>query len=268
MYINMFGGFIGSNNQQGTDWGENLLNTVAGNTIRHLFTKSESVEVEVRCQPSSKLLQGSIDSFKMNGRGLVIRRDFRTEEMSFETNSVSLDFSSVLKGKISLKQPTQAIALVKLSEADINEAFKAQLVKKRLENLSLEKLTNLSGGNPVSFSDVSLELHPNNQVKLLAKADLGAEKVIPISLTCTLAVAKRRKVQFNNIKFEESDIPQELRDTSAALTEILGEILNEMVDLDRFNLDGVIMRLNRLETQGKYLLFAGYAQIENFPSNG
>lgn len=38
-----------------------------------------------------------------------------------------------------------------------------------------------------------------------------------------------------------------------------------MVDLDRFNLDGVKMRLNRLETQGKKLVFSGYAQIERFP---
>jgi hypothetical protein len=67
----------------------------------------------VRCYPSSKLLQGSIDSFKMSGRGLVIRKDFAVEEMSFETDAVAIDFGSVLSGKLSLKQPTQAIALLR-----------------------------------------------------------------------------------------------------------------------------------------------------------
>lgn len=38
-----------------------------------------------------------------------------------------------------------------------------------------------------------------------------------------------------------------------------------MVDLDRFDLDGVMMRINRLETKGKQLIFSGYAQIERFP---
>ena len=267
MYSLMLGGFVGSNNNQGSDWGENLLNRVASNTIRHLFTQSESVEVAVRCNPSSKLLQGSIDSFKMSGRGLVIRRDFRTEEMSFETDAVSIDFSSVLKGNIALKQPTQAIAQVKLSEADINRAFTAELVRKRLENLSLPALTDLSGGEPVSFTDVQLQLLPNNQIKLFAKANLP-NRAVPVSLSCTLAVAKRRRILFNNVQFESDAVPQELQGISQILTKILGEILNDMVDLDRFDLDGVTLRINRLETQGKMLLFSGYAQIERFPRTG
>ena len=267
MYSLMLGGFVGSNNNQGSDWGENLLNRVASNTIRHLFTQSESVEVAVRCNPSSKLLQGSIDSFKMSGRGLVIRRDFRTEEMSFETDAVSIDFSSVLKGNIALKQPTQAIAQVKLSEADINRAFTAELVRKRLENLSLTALTDLSGGEPVSFTDVQLQLLSNNQIKLFAKANLP-NRAVPVSLSCTLAVAKRRRILFNNVQFESDAVPQELQGISQILTKILGEILNEMVDLDRFDLDGVTLRINRLETQGKMLLFSGYAQIERFPRTG
>jgi hypothetical protein len=267
MYINMFGGFIGSNQEKGADWGENILNTVASNTIRHLFTRSEAVDVEVRCQPSSKLLQGSIDSFKMSGRGLVIRKDFRTAEMSFETDAVSIDFSSVLKGKISLKQPTQAIAMVKLSETDINDAFKAELVRKRLENLSIPALDSLSEGKPMSFTDVSLELLPQNHIKLFAQANLSTG-VIPVSLSCQLEVLKRRRIKFANICFEADGIESELQAVSETLTYILGDVLNEMVDLDRFNLDGVSIRLNRLETEGKYLLFTGYAQIEHFPHSG
>jgi hypothetical protein len=42
-----------------------LSNTVASKTIRYLFTQSESVEVFVCCHPSSKLLQGSIDGFRI-----------------------------------------------------------------------------------------------------------------------------------------------------------------------------------------------------------
>jgi hypothetical protein len=263
----MFGGFVGFKNNQGSDWGENLLNTVASNTIRHLFTRSESVEVAVRCHPSSKLLQGTIDSFKMSGRGLVIRRDFRTEEMSFETDTVSIDFSSVMQGKISLRQPTQAIAQVKLTETDINKAFEAELVRKRLENLTLPALTEISEGEPVSFTDVELQLLANNQIKLLAKATWSA-RVIPVSLSCTLNVARRRRIVFDNIKFEGDTIADDLEEVSQKLTFALGEILNEMVDLDRFDLDGVTMRLNRLETQGKALIFSGYAQIERFPTTG
>lgn len=263
----MFGGFVGFGNNKGGDWGENLINTVASNTIRHLFTHSDEVEVAVKCNPSSKLLQGTIDSFKMSGRGLVIRKQFRTEEMSFETDAVAIDFSSVVQGKIALKQPTQAIALVKLSEADINKSFAAELVRKRLENLTPDALTAISGGKPVSFTEVEVQLQPENKVKLLAQAS-WENTIVPASLSCTLSVGKRRRVKFDNIQFEPGDIPPKLQDLSHKLSLALGEILNEMVDLDRFNLDGVKLRLNRLNTEGKMLLFSGYAQIERVPQTG
>ncbi len=263
----MFGGLTGSTNPIGSDWGERMLNTVASKTIRHLFTQSESVEVSVRCHPSSKLLQGSIDSFKMSGRGLVIRKDFAVEEMSFETDAVSIDFSSVLSGKLSLKQPTQAVAQITLSEAGINHAFKAELVKKRLQNLSLPALTDLSSGKPVSFSEVQLQLLPNNQVRILAQADLSTSDLVPISLTATLAVERRRRISFCDPQFEADTVPESQREISQTLTSAFAQILNNMVDLDRFDLDGVTMRINRLETQGKQLLFSGYAQIERIPGN-
>ena len=263
----MFGGFTGLKDPTGTDWGERMLNTVASKTIRHLFTQSESVEVFVRCYPSSKLLQGSIDSFKMSGRGLVIRKDFWVEEMSFETDAVAIDFSSVLSGKLALKQPTQAVAQVTLSQAGINQAFDAELVKKRLQNLSLPALTDLSGGKPVSFSEVNLQLLPNNQVRILAKADLSTDDLVPISLTATIAVERRRRIAFSDPQFEAETVPESQREISQTLSNVFAQILDNMVDLDRFDLDGVTMRINRLETQGERLIFSGYAQIERIPGN-
>lgn len=268
MHSTMFGGFTGFTNPTGTDWGEQMLNAVASRTIRHLFTQSESVEVLVRCFPSSKLLQGSIDSFKMSGRGLVIRKDFWVEEMSFETDAVAIDFGSVLSGKLALKQPTQAVANVTLSEAGINSAFKAELVKKRLLNLTLPALTDLSGGKPVSFDEVQLQLLPNNQVQIMAKADLSDGELVPLSLKATLGIERRRRLSFQNPQFELDTVPEDQKEKALALAKAMAEILDNMVDLDRFDLDGVTMRLNRLETQGKNLIFSGYAQIEKVPGNG
>ena len=264
----MFGGFTGLTNSTGTDWGEQMLNAAASRTIRHLFTQSESVEVFVRCYPSSKLLQGSIDSFKMSGRGLVIRKDFWVEEMAFETDAVAIDFSSVLSGKLTLKQPTQAVAQVKLSETGINQAFEAELVKKRLQNLSLPALTNFSAGKPVSFDKVQVQLLPDNQVRIEACADLSDSNLVPISLSAALGIERRRRIVFQNPQIEVDAVPESQKETSQALAKALAEILNNMVDLDRFDLDGVTMRLNRLETQGKFLIFSGYAQIERVPGKG
>lgn len=264
----MLGGLTGFTDPKGGDWGEQMLNTVASQTIRHLFTRSDSVEVFVRCHPSSKLLQGSIDSFKMNGSGLLIRKDFAVEEMSFETDAVSIDFSSVLSGKLKLKQPTQAVAQVILSETGINQAFGAELVKKRLLNLEESSLTAISGGEPVSFTDVQVRLLPENNLHLLAKADLNNGELIPLNMTLKIGIERRRRVSFNNPKIELEQVPEQQRETSQTLSMALVEILNNMVDLDRFDLDGVKMRLNRLETEGEKLIFSGYAEVERIPSSG
>jgi len=241
-----------------------MLNTVASQSIRHLFTECESVNVAIRCNPSSKLLQGSIDSFQMSGRNLVIRRDFQVMEMSFETDAVGIDFGSVLSGNIRLRQPTQAVAQVVLTQAGINHAFKAELVKKRLQNLDAPELMQFSGGEPVSFEDVTVQLLPNNRLKIDAKVELP-NGLVPISLTTTLDVEKRRRILFKDPQFEAQAVPENLRSISEILTREFAEILNGMVDLDRFDLDGVLMRINRLETQGDRLIFSGYAQIEHFP---
>ena len=62
-------------------------------------------------------------------------------------------------------------------------------------------------------------------------------------------------------------MPESQREISQTLSIILAEILDRMVDLERFDLDGITIRLNRLETQEKLLIFSGYAQIEHIPAS-
>lgn len=262
----MLSGLSGFSGSKQGEMGERMLNAVATQSIRHLFTQCGGLDISIRCSPPSKLLQGSIDSFKMYGRDLVIRRQFHTAEMSFETDTVALDLGAVLGGKIRLKQPTQAIAHVVLTQDAINQAFEADLVKPRLQNLSNPELTQLSGGEPVSFRDVKITLAPEGQVKIEAMTDLPNRTDVPLRLVAKLEIQKRRRLRFADHHVDLSDVPADVQTLSGLLSEALVEVLNGMVDLDRFNLDGITLRLNRLETQGERLIFSGYAQIDHFPN--
>ena len=268
MLTSMLGGFTGFQSNAAGDFGERMINSVVTQSLRHLFTRSDSVNVAVRCSPPSKLLQGTVDSFRMEGQGLVIRKEFETAEMMFETDAVSIDVGSAIGGKIKLRQPTQAIAQVVLTEDAINRAFKAQLVRQHLENVEDEAVTNLSGGDPVTFRDISINLMPNQNVKISAQTDLPNRDNVPIQLMAKIAVEKRRRILFSEPEFVPDGIPDDIRGLSSTLTMAFATVLNRMVDLERFNLDGVLLRVNRLETKGDQLVFSGYAQIEHFPGMG
>lgn len=261
----MFGGFTGFQPNAANDFGERMINSVVTQSLRRLFSRCDFIDVAVRCSPPSKLLQGSVDSFRMEGRGLVIRNEFETTEMMFETDAVAIDVGSAIGGKIRLRQPTQAIAQVVLTEDAINRAFEAELVRQHLEGVTDEALTNLSGGEPLNFRDVHITLQPDQQVIISAKTDLPNKRDVPIQLTAKITVEKRRRILFSEAEFLADDIPSELRSLSATITQGFSIILNRMVDLERFNLDGVMLRVNRLETKGNQLIFSGYAQIDHFP---
>ncbi|MBW4655192.1 MAG: DUF2993 domain-containing protein [Kaiparowitsia implicata GSE-PSE-MK54-09C] len=261
----MFGLLNNSTGEARTDVGAKMLNAVASQSIRHLFTTCEVVDVDIRCHPSSKLLQGSIDSFKMQGRNLVIRRDFHVAEMSFATDAVSIDPSSMLSGQIKLRQPTQAVAQVVLTEAAINKAFTSSLVTQHLVNVTSEAVTNLSGGEPIAFRDVQVQLLSENRVQIWAVTDLPNRDNVPVSMRATLSVERRRRILFSDPEFVPDDVPDDMQGLSEVLTMAFAEILNGMVDFDRFDLDGVQVRVNRLETHGQQLTFSGYAQVDHFP---
>jgi hypothetical protein len=261
----MFGGFSGFQPNAANDFGERMINSVATQSLRHLFSRSDQVEVAVRCSPPSKLIQGTIDSFRMEGRGLVIRKQFEAAEMMFETDAVSIDVGAAIGGKIRLRQPTQAVAQVVLTEDAINRAFEADLVRQHLEGVTDDAVTSLSGGEPVSFRDIHITLLPDQRVTLAALTDLPNRKDVPIQISAQVTVEKRRRIIFANAEFLPDGIPDAMAGLSATLSRGFAEVLNRMVDLERFNLDGVLLRVNRLETKGNQLVFSGYAQIEHFP---
>jgi hypothetical protein len=154
---------------------------------------------------------------------------------------------------------------VVLTEAAINRAFGADLVRQHLEGVTDDAVTSLSGGDPVTFRDITIALLPDQKVRIYAKTDLPNHKDVPIQLSAQVTVEKRRRIIFANAEFLPEGIPESILSISATLTRGFAEVLNRMVDLERFNLDGVMLRVNRLETKGKQLVFSGYAQIEHFP---
>ncbi len=247
----MLGRLIDLGNSAGAEWGDRVVNAVVSGAIARLFTTCESVTAEVGYQNPGQLLQGSIDSLTVNGTGLVIRREFPVTDLWFETDRVALDFSQVQQGKISLQEPTRAIAKVTLTEANINRALKATLVQPRLSD----------------FPEIEVQLLPDQKMRIFAKAKLG-EEYIPICLSAKVGNERRRRLVLENPQLELETIAPEWQNSAAKVSLTLIEALNQLVDVTRFNLDGVNLWLNRVEIEDKKLRFSGYAEITHFPRRG
>lgn len=324
-------------------WGEQLLNAVATQSVRYLFTASEAVAVRVLSRAPQDLLQGRIEGFEMEGRGLLIRREFPVDYLAFRTDPVVIDGAAILRGQLRLQQPTQAIATVMLSESSIEQMFAAALVRQHFQALSwqrppsppsaaagldrpglnspgpdrsgpdrsgldspgldrLDRLDqpglngavsqslaldpsawaasragaaegnarsqlDLAPGDRISFDPVKVTLQPHNRVRLQVTAQLS-DQVLPLVLTATLKLERRRRIRFHNLQLETDRLPLAQRPRAEKLRNLLATVLNHLIDVERWNLDGVMLRLNQMETQGSQLQFKGYAQINHFPRQG
>jgi hypothetical protein len=91
------------------------------------------------------------------------------------------------------------------------------------------------------------------------------DRFLPIAVKTGLSVERRRRLIFTEPAFLADEIPEGDRDLCKQATSDFVDLLNSMVDLDKFGLDGVETRINRVETQQNQLLFSGYAQISRFP---
>jgi hypothetical protein len=94
---------------------------------------------------------------------------------------------------------------------------------------------------------------------------------VPIALQATLGIERRRRLRFLNCQFDPDGLPdraalgEEMIALAASASEQLGKVLDQLVDLDRFNLDGVTLRINTIETRGQQLVFSGWAQVNHVP---
>ncbi|MBD0364394.1 MAG: LmeA family phospholipid-binding protein, partial [Coleofasciculus sp. C3-bin4] len=70
--------------QQQGDIGEQALSKAAEVALSSQLDEAESLEVDIRTDPL-KLIQGELDSVKIQGEGLVMQKDLRAQELQVRT---------------------------------------------------------------------------------------------------------------------------------------------------------------------------------------
>lgn len=241
------------------DIGEQALSKAAEVALSTQLDEVENLEVDIRTDPG-KLIQGQLDSVKIEGEGLVMQKDLRAEELQVKTGSIAINPLSVAFGKIELTRPTDAEAHVVLTEQDIERAFNSEYIHDKLQNLDVNV-----NGQPmiINTRQVNFSLPSDGKIGLKAEIIMnqtGETKQVSFT-TVPRVSAGGERVELEDVQYTEG---QEL---SPELTAALLDRAGELLDLRNFELEGMSLRLKGLDVQKGKLTLQAQAHVEKFPDS-
>ncbi|HBB34356.1 MAG TPA: DUF2993 domain-containing protein [Cyanobacteria bacterium UBA8803] len=244
--------------QQKGDIGEQALSKAAEIGLSSQLDEVENLNVDIRTNPI-KLVQGELDSVKIEGQGLVMQKDLRTEELKVETGGIAINPLSAAFGKIELTRPTDADAHIVLTEPDLQRAFNSEFIQKKLQNLTVNV-----EGQPMTINTRQVEFLLPGESKITLKAEIelqetGQRKHIYSSAVPHLSAGGERIV-LEDVQYAEG------KEVSLEFTAALLEIASELLDLRNFELEGISLRLKGLDVQKGKMTIQAQAYVEQFPS--
>ncbi len=235
--------------------GDQLVSKVVKTALSALFKHTDSLEVKVKAEPVAKLLQGSVDGFDFLGQGLLMYSGLQVHRMTFYLQALSLDFGALFHGQVHLRQPTRASMRVVLTEDDLTTSLNTPFLKEKLQQLSYE-------GQSLRFEETRIQINDDQSLRMQSSVRLGqAGQAVDIDITARLQVEDRRKLKWVDVTYGGEP-------SSVALAQAFIEHVNQLLDLDKFALDGMQLRVDQLQCHHHQLTLRGVAHIEQFPRRG
>jgi hypothetical protein len=232
--------------------GDQIVSKVVSAAIAALFKKTGKLEANVKAEPIAKLLQGSIDGFDFVGNGMLMYNGLRIESMELYCQAVSIDFSGIFSGKVRLRQPTQATMRVVLTEEDLTTSFNTSFLVEKLQRLKYQDL-------PLHFQNTQMIVNDDKSVRIQTQIRVGeAGEPLDLDLQADLQLQERTKIQFVNVTYQGDERTQ-------TLGKALIAHVNNLLDLDKFALEGTRLRVDRVRVKNKQFVFYGTAEIDRFP---
>jgi hypothetical protein len=241
--------FPGASAGQG---GDQLVSKAVTAAISTLLKQTEKLEVKVKAEPVAKLFQGSVDGFDFVGHGMLMHSGLRVGVMELYVQAVSIDFGAIFRGKVQLRQPTQASMRIVLTEDDLTASFNTPFLTEKLQKLSHE-------GQSLMFERTQITINDDQSLRMQSLIRQGqADQPFEVDITARLEVEDRRKLQFVDVTYG-GDVK------ATELGQVLTAHVNHLLDLDQFSLDGMQLRVDQLRLRDKQLTLYGVAHIEKFP---
>ncbi len=237
---------------------EQAVSKAAEMQMSSQLDQAEKINVDVQTD-LWKLIQGQADGVSFSGKGLVVQKDIRLEELVLQTDKVDINLFSALFGEIELNKPVKTIARVVLKEADINRAMTSNYVRSKMPTFDLNV-----DGEIVSFKPQQIQIYLPEDGKIKCNGTvLIHEKGNSRSLSFTAMVRPRTQTQpviFESFKWTEGDgISIE---TMTALLQKVKELMN----LPYIQYDGMAFQIKKMEVQKESINTLVEAYIKQIPT--
>lgn len=241
------------------DIGEQALSKAAEIGLSTQLDEVENLDVDIRTDPG-KLIQGQLESVEIEGKGLVMEKDLRAEELEIKTSNIAINPLSAAFGKIELTRPTDADAHVVLTEPDLERAFNSKYIHDKLQNLKIHV-----NGQPLVINTKQVQLRLPGDGKIVLTAEIllketGEIQQISFSTVPRLSAGGER-IALEDIQYAQG------KELSPELTTALLERASELLNLRNFELQGMSLRLKGMEVQKGKLTLQATARVEQFPNS-
>ncbi|PSR16317.1 DUF2993 domain-containing protein [filamentous cyanobacterium CCP3] len=241
-----------------SDLGEQALSKAVEMGLTAQLDAVDTLAADIRADPVA-LIQGELESADIQGRGLVIKKDLRTEELTVKTDGMAIDPLKAVFGDIELTRPTNAAVVAKLTEADLERACNSDYIQEKLQNL---KVTLDDRPVRVSLQQVQVSLP-------------GAGRVAVATDVLLVESGERQHVAFSAVpsvgaegyQLQLSQVQMSPDNTSETLTQSLLTAADELLDLRKFSLSGMTFQVEQVDVQKEHMNLQAKAHLTKFPGS-
>ncbi|MCP6757506.1 MAG: DUF2993 domain-containing protein [Fischerella sp. CENA71] len=238
--------------------GEQALNKAVEMGLSSQLDEVENLDVNVKTEPLN-LVQGQVEAVSIEGEGLVMQQQLRMEKIKMEISSVAINPLSAAFGKIELTKPTQGQALVILTEEDINRAFNSEYIRSQIQSQKIHV-----DGQLVTVVPRNVEFHLPGDGKLALNATLflrESNENHNIAFSAIPRVSENGEtINLDNVEYGDH------QEISLELTKALVNATSQILNLKNFDLEGINLKIKRLEVEVGKLILKAEAEVEQIPS--
>lgn len=240
---------------------EQALSQLAEMTLSAQLDEAEKIDVDIETD-LLEIVQGEADSVSIEGKGLVMQKDIRVQEMELHTDRIAINPLSALFGKLELNQPIDATARLVLTEQDINRALNCDYMRGKMGNLEL----NVEGKTAI-IEPLQLELHLPATGKMVFHAQTLLHDEIGKTKQIGFIAKMLVKTGEQSLLMEGFDCTPPGQGISIEIAIAFMKKLRGLVNLPYYEIEGMALRVKDVDVQKGSVTLHAEAHVKELPSS-